>query len=277
MKHNLLLCIFLLLLCSELSLRSQDTLHYQWERFSVRLGGFLTTMDSDISLTGEQTGLGVSLNLEKALGLDTRSTVIRGEAEYNFGSRSRSYVRLSYFRLVRSANKRLESELEFGDSIYPIGTELISRYDMYIIRGLYDYDFYSDNRIRLGLSTGLYILPVNFSVGTGRLIDESATFIAPLPVVGLRNTFFITPKILFKQNIEVLYVKASRLTGTISDLNIWVEYNPFEHFGIGLGYNNFRFRFSASRPEDKILRFDGSLSTGFTGLLFYGKYYFQGS
>jgi len=274
MKRNVLLWSFLLLMCSGLSLRSQDTLSYQWERFSFRLGGFLTTLDSDISLVGQEMGLGVSLNLEKALGLKTRSTVIRGEAEYNFGSKSRSSVRLSYFGLIRNANKKLGSELEIGDSIYPVGTELISRYDMYIIRGLYDFDYYLDNRIRLGLSTGLYVLPVNFSVGSGQFINESATIIAPLPVVGLRNTFLITPKILFKQNIEVLYVKTSNLTGTISDLNIWIEYNPFKHFGFGLGYNNFRFRLSASGPDGKILRFDGSLSTGFSGLLFYGKYYF---
>jgi hypothetical protein len=274
MKHKFFLCIFLILMCSDLSLKSQDSLHYQWERFSVRLGGFLTTLDSDISLTGQQTGLGVNLNLEKALGLKTRTTFVRGEAEYNFGLKRRSNIRLSYFGLVRNANKRLESELEFGDSIYPIGTEIRSRYDLFIIRGLYDYDFYGDNRIKLGLSAGLYVLPVNFSVGTGNIIDESAAFIAPLPVVGLRNAFFITPKILFKQNLEVLYVKTSHLTGTISDVNIWIEYNPFVHFGVGLGYNNFRFRLSASRPEEKMLRFDGTLSTGFTGLLFYGKYYF---
>lgn len=274
LRNKVLTGVILLLVCFSFSLKSQDSLQYNWDKFSVRLGGFLTTLDSDISLDGEQSGLGVNLNLEKALGLKTQSTVVRGETEYNFGSRDRSYIRLSYFGLVRSATKRLGSELAIGDSIYPIGTELSSRYDMHLIRGLYDYDFYSDQRIKLGLSAGFYVLPVKFSVGAKNLINEGADFIAPLPVVGLRNAFFITPKIQFKQNIEVLYVKTSDLQGAISDLNVWIEYHPLKHFGAGLGYNNFRFRLSASRPDEKFLKFNGSLSSGFTGLLFYGKYFF---
>lgn len=233
----------------------------------------MTSINSGISFGGQESGLGVNINLEEALGLSTSNTVIRGEAEFNFGSRKRSYVRMGYFGFFRNASKTLETEIEIDDSVYPVGTELDSKYNVQIIRGMYDYAFFKDERIMLAVSAGVYVLPMDFSIGTDHIINESAKVIAPLPVLGFRNTFFITPKVILKQNIEVLYVKTASIKGLISDLNMWLEYNPFKHFGFGLGFNTFRFNFSAYESIGNT-DFQGTLSTDFTGLLFYGKYYF---
>lgn len=256
------------------NIRSRDSLEYKWERFSVNLGFFFTTIYSDISLAGTQVGLGVNLNLEDALGLNSSSFVIRGEAAYNFGSKKRSHVRLGYFGLIRNSSKTLETEIEIGNTVFPIGTELSSRYDLHIIRTLYDYAYFQDERISLALSTGLYVLPVNFSIGTSYVVDERAEFVAPLPVLGIRNIFFITPKILLKQNLEILYLSTSNFEGRISDLNIYVEYNPHKRLGLGLGFNSFNFYLTAQAEIKDIFNFQGTIETGFSGFLLYGKYYF---
>ena len=124
------------------------------------------------------------------------------------------------------------------------------------------------------MSAGLYVLPINFSISTGNVIDESAKLIAPLPVFGLRNAFFISPKFQLKQNLEVLYVKTGSFKGSITDVNIYLEYNPFKHFGLGMGYNSFNYNFSVFESTDRFGEFEGSLKTGFSGLLLYGKYFF---
>ena len=271
-RCRLCLGIFLFLAFANLPLLSQDSLQYKWERFSVSLGGFLTSMNSNISIDGQEMGLGVNLNLEDALGLSTSNTFIRGEAEYNFGSKKRSHVRMGYFGLFRNASKILETELEIGGSVFPIGTEIESKYNMQILRGMYDYAFFRDERIMLAASVGLYVLPVDFSISTTQIINESAKVIAPLPVLGFRNSFLVSPKVILKQNIEFLYVKTASFKGLISDLNVWVEYNPFQHFGFGLGFNTFRFNFSAYETIGN-RDFKGSVSTEFSGLLFYGRYY----
>ena len=253
---------------------NNDSLEYKWERFSVNLGFFLTSIYSDISIAGTRSGLGVNLNLEDALGLSTSTFVIRGEASYNFGKRKRSHVRIGYFGLIRNSSKTLETEIEIGNTIFPIGTEIASKFDLHIIRTLYDYAYFQDERISLGLSTGLYVLPVNFSLGTTYTINEKAQFVAPLPVLGIRNIFFITPKILLKQNLEVLYLSTSNFEGRISDLNIFVEYNPHKRLGLGAGYNSFNFYLGAQQEVKDIFNFEGTIETGFSGFLLYGKYYF---
>ena len=251
----------------------EDSLQYKWEQFYVNLGMFLTTIQSDIGLIGSESGVGMNINLEDALGLSTNTFVVRGEAAYNFGSKRRSHVRVGYFGLIRNSTKVLESEITIGNEVYPIGTELSSGYDLHIILGLYDYAYYQDERVSLALSAGLYVLPMNFSISTGNVIDESAKVIAPLPVFGMRNSFFITPKFQLKQNLEVLYVKTEGFRGSITDVNLYIEYNPFKHLGFGLGYNSFNYNFTVSN-SDSPWEFEGSLKTGFSGFLLYGKYYF---
>ena len=251
-----------------------DSLVYRWEKFTINLGGFLITMNSDINLIGRNSGLGVSVNLEDALGLSTSTFVIRGEAEYNFGSRDRSHLRMGYFGLLRNSMKTLESEISIGNQTYPIGTEVRTDYNLHIIRGLYDFSFFRDERVNLAVSAGMYVLPVSFSIGTGQLIDENTKLIAPLPVAGIRTNVLITPRILLKQSVEVLYVRTGNFQGSISDMNIWLEYNPFRHWGLGMGFNTFRFQFAATPMENGTFDLEGSLKTSFTGLLLYGKYFF---
>jgi hypothetical protein len=74
--------------------------------------------------------------------------------------------------------------------------------------------------------------------------------------------------------VEVLYVSTATFLGSISDVHVLLEYNVFKHWGIGLGFNTFRFNFAAEGQVGENLKFEGSLKTGFTGLLLYGKYYF---
>lgn len=270
--------LLLLIALSDLALQAQETdkdsLEYHWETFSVSLGGFLAGVKSDISISGSEMGLGIKINLEDALGLSTSTFAFRGEAEYNFGSKRRSHIRMSYFGLIRNSTKTLETEVEIGNSVFPIGTELSSKFNLHIIRGLYDYAFFKDERISLGVSGGLYILPVNFELGAGDVIQEGAAFVAPLPVIGVRNAILITPKIAIKQSVEVLYIKISNYQGSISDLNIWLEYNPFKHLGLGLGYNTFQLNFNSIQSAGNNRDFNGSIETGYSGLLFYGRYFF---
>jgi hypothetical protein len=282
MKDKILLGLLLLIALSGLTLQAQDpeketdkdSLEYHWDRFSVSLGGFLAGTNSDISLSGSEMGLGININLEDALGLSTSTFAFRGEAEYNIGSRRRSHVRMSYFGLIRNSTKTLETEVEIGNSVFLAGTELNSKFNLHIIRGLYDYAYFKDERISLGVSGGLYVLPVNLELGAGDVIEEGTNFVAPLPVIGVRNAFLITPKIAIKQSVEVLYIKISNYQGSISDLNIWLEYNPFKHLGFGLGYNTFQLNFNSNQSAKNDRDFDGSIETGYSGLLFYGRYFF---
>ena len=102
--------LILLLVVVNVSLISQeenrgtkkDSSSYQWEQFSVNIGGFLTSMNNDISVRGTGLGLGVVVKLEEALGLDVSQFIVRSNMEYHFGSRKRSAVRMGAGAVVGS-------------------------------------------------------------------------------------------------------------------------------------------------------------------------------
>ncbi|MBA7549234.1 hypothetical protein ES705_41710 [subsurface metagenome] len=185
---------------------AKDTTEFEtWERFSLSFGGFFAGLNSDMLIGSQQLGLGIFLDLEAALGLETSTLVLRGDMVYRFGKRRRHSARLTYFRFMRNANKVIESEIEIGDEIYPVGTEVESKFNLRIYKGTYDYSFFMDDRFDLGVSIGLFVMPVTFSTTALGSTGTVTEFTAPLPVLGLRTDFAITPKLLLKQSIHILY------------------------------------------------------------------------
>jgi len=252
----------------------KDSLNFGHEIFSFSGGMFLTTLNSNISVGNSQLGLGININVEDALGLNTQMFVVRGKADYIFGKRMHSMTGISAFNFYRRASKVLETQIEIGDHIFPIGTSVSSNFNTTVIKGNYDYLFFSDERVRLGASVGLYIMSTRFEISALNSFAEAGNLVAPLPVIGTKSTFWITPKWIINQSIDVMYLKVSNYKGNIIDVNISVEYLPFKNFGVGLGYNAFKFNLEA-REESKIAgEFIGTLELAHSGLFLYGKFYF---
>lgn len=246
---------------------------YRWERFSVNFGGFVVGLSSDINLGSKQLGLGVSVNLEDALGLKTNSLVLRSEVEYAFGKSLRHSGRFSYYGFLRSSNKTLDSGLEIGDTIFPVGTRLESKFNMEIFKLDYAYAFYMDSRVKLSGTFGFFVMPITFSAAADDSKGTSTAFVAPLPVIGLRTNFAVTPKFYIMQNLEVLYLTIGNFKGSMTDINIRAEYKPWNHFGFGLGLNSYQLNLTMSKPNS-YLDFAGNIKTGYTGVLLFAKYFF---
>ncbi len=111
---------------------SQDN---PWERFSLSLGGFITTLDSTVVLGAQELGTGIVVNVEDALNLDSDLTVFRGDAFVRLGSSQRHRLDFSYYDLRRSSTRTLTKDLEIGGNTYPIGTTVDSSLDFQIIKG----------------------------------------------------------------------------------------------------------------------------------------------
>ena len=169
----------------------------------------------------------------------------------------------------------MDSNIEIGDQIFPVGTEVNSRFNLQIFKGTYSYSFYQDKRVKLDASVGLFVMPTAFSIDALNLSDKSAKFVAPLPVLGFGTSFAIAPKLYLEQSVDFMYLKISNFKGVITDVNMRLEYNAWEHIGFGGGLNTFRLNIDAFDKKNKYFNFKGSLKTGYTGLLFYAKYYFK--
>ena len=244
-----------------------------WDRLSVSFGAFFAGYNSGITIGSKNLGLGLVIDIEDALGLDVSKFATRGKVIYRFGKTKKHALAAGYFGINRNAKKILEDSLQLGEIIYPIGTEVTSKYNLSIIRLKYDYSFYQDKRVSLGASIGFFIMPVNFSVRAQGKEDQVTNFVAPLPLIGLRSDFQIGKKFYLRQTAELLYLSFTDFKGSLLDLTIMLEHKTFKNVGFGFGINSNRVNVTIKDPESK-LNFFGDIRMEYTGLLLYGRYFF---
>ena len=245
-----------------------------WEQFSLSIGAFLTNYNSGISFGSEQVGLGIHINIEDALGLKTSTIGFRANVNYRFGKNRRHAFSFGYFGIYRNSHKVLEKELEVGKVTLPVGAEIKSDFDLTILRVKYDYSFLHNNYVSIGVSFGLFILPISFSIKTLNFEDQAEDFIAPLPVFGLRSDFVIAKNLYLHQSIELLLFSIENVQGRILDIDISLEHRTFKNVSFGMGINSNRLNISAKGKDYSNIDFFGKLEMEYTGIYLFAKYRF---
>ena len=238
-----------------------------WERFSLNLGGGVTFLKSDVRIGSESTG--ISVNVEDALGLDTNMVVLRAEGIARLGDSRRHRLDFGYFDLSRSGTKTLGRDITIGNTVYPIGTTVDTKFDMKLFKGAYSYSLVQDARIDFGLGAGLYVLPVKFQISSsssGAMEDSTST--SPLPFVEAHIDYALTPKLFLKQKLDLFYAEYKQFKGRLVDASIGLEYNIWKHFGMGLAFNIFSL---SVQDNGEATNLKGSIAFAFSGLMLYGK------
>ena len=103
--------------------------------------------------------------------------------------------------------------------------------------------------------------------------EHTTSFVAPLPLIGMRTDFQISPKLYLNQSVEFLYLSFPDFKGGLLDLSVFVEHKTFKNIAFGLGVNSNRLNISIEKPDSSIEMF-GDIRMDYTGLLLFGKYYF---
>jgi hypothetical protein len=252
-----------------------------WEKFSVTFGYFLTSFQSDVSLTG--SGAGVVLNLEDILGLDSTTSQFRLDAQYR--AWRRHHFHFSYYDLSRNAEKILE--VSIPEEEIEAGAFVQSTLDITMYKIGYSFSFWNDDRIDLGAGLGFYVMELaaglnvfaEGSVGgeggsiAEQVLAEDTTL--PLPVFGLRGNIAITKRVFLKQSIEFFYISLSGFEGLLLDFSLALEGHICRFFGLGAGFNFLRVDIEGDGGSDFLGGgWNGKLNFDYSGVFVYGKFFF---
>ena len=257
-----------------LAAQSTEPKENPWERFSLSLGGFITTLDSTVVLGAKELGTGIVVDVEDALNLDSSLTVFRGDAFVRLGSSNRHRLDFSYYDLRRSATRTLTKDLEVGGNIYPIGTTVDSSLDLQIIKGGYSYSLLQDNRVDIALGLGMFVIPIDFEVSASGRRSTSESITAPLPYLHFRADIALTPKFFLRQTYEFFWLQVNNFEGNLFNGLIALEYNPWKYIGFGFGYNIFRVSVKAEGSDYPNIDFTGKIQLNYSGLLLYARTWF---
>lgn len=249
-----------------------------WETFGVRAGYFISAMDTTIRIGA---GLGIDIDAEEALGLEASNSVFRIGAMWRFSRNRRHCMDLSWFSLNRRSGRKVVEDITFenndGEEVtIPAGTRVDTVFDLDIYSLNYSYSFIQDDRVNLAARIGLYIMPIRIGIETEGLLNEQADadFTAPLPELGLGMDVVLKPRWFLRSGIKVFYVEYENFKGSLLSVDTAVEYQPWKHVGIGLGYDSMTIKVEAQDEDWPEIDLEGKIRLSYAGLQLYLRYLF---
>ena len=208
------------------------------ERVSLSVGAFVTDRDTNARLDSETLGLGTVINFEDDLGLSSSGTVARADALYRFSRRHR--LDIAYFDLSRSATALIDEELQFGDEVFAIDTQINAEFGLQIFKLAYNWAFIARDKGSLALSAGLFtaITDARLREDLTGLDAESRDIAVPLPVVGLRGEYEFASRWSLRGSVEYFGLEIADIRGRLLDFQVGVDYHFTDRFAVGVAYND---------------------------------------
>jgi hypothetical protein len=243
-----------------------------WRRGELMIGGYVAELNSNLQVISG-TGLGATVDVEEALGLDESLTQYRIQASFLLADRHRLFF--DYVDLSRKATRTIDANITIDDTVYPIGTTVDTEFDLQLINMVYGYSLLYDDRMDIGLTFGIHHLRVRFEAesksGAGA---ETERFMLPIPLPGFRAMFALTPELFLRQSLEILYLPFDKFQGLYVDTTIALEWTPFKHLGFGLGWNSTRIRMEMEDEDFPRVEFEGKFQYDVAGVMLYTILYF---
>lgn len=281
-KSKWFICILgvCIILSGTVSAADQNKSDLPWEKAYLNLGWFFADTNTAVRLGESNVGLGISLDLEDFLGLDSSTSAVRLDGGWRFSKNKRHKLELGWFAFKRDSSGNISEQIDVppelgGGTIGPGDVSTKLNFD--IIKLKYEYSFVLDDRLDLNLGLGLFIMPIEFGVqavvsGVGSTkMEEDIT--APLPVGSIGFDFAITPKWFIRQQMELFYLEIGDFSGSIASTSFALEYLPWKHVGFGLGLDAMRVGVEANGSDYPGVDFKGSIEFDYFGAQLYVKVY----
>jgi hypothetical protein len=209
------------------------------DRFRVEVNLFGASAATQMRVDESPTLPGTEISAEDDLGLEDFELLPQVELTLLPGERH--LVRLSAFAMHRSANKFIEREISFDNEDYVIGERVDSLLNLTMFGLTYGYRFVVHRRGELSATFGLQIADVEANaVVRSRVVRESESGVAPLPLLGFEGRFDFTPRWAVEARAQYLTVNEDQVNGTILDGRLALTWRLNPYLALGLGYRTFR-------------------------------------
>jgi hypothetical protein len=209
------------------------------DRFRVEVNLFGASATTKMRVDESPTLPGTEISAEDDLGLEDFELLPQVELTLLPGERH--LVRLSAFAMHRSANKFIEREISFDNEDYVIGERVDSLLNLTMFGLTYGYRFVVHRRAELSATFGLQIADVEANaVVRSRVVRESESGVAPLPLLGFEGRFDFTPRWAVEARAQYLTVNADQVNGSILDGRLALTWRLNPYLALGLGYRTFR-------------------------------------
>lgn len=237
------------------------------DRLMIRGGwAYVFGATANVAVSGPVLGVGATVDFTNTLGGDTSTNAFRFDGLYRFNDYHA--VGVSWYRVGLSGQKALNQQIQIDDKIISAGASTQTSLNFNIYRLLYNYSFYRNDKVELGVSPGLYMMNTKFSfaaqgtingqTATSTTVNEQLTL--PLPSIGLVANYNITPKLQFQSRYDFFYLTVNQYTGSMFEFYAGLEYRFFQHFAMGAAFDRLTAGLNASGSSGFDINFGYNLA-----------------
>jgi hypothetical protein len=136
----------------------------------------------------------------------------------------------------------------WGDEVYPVNTDIRSRFDFSDLRISAGYSFFRTADKEVGVGLGFHVAAYDLSLSANAIGDEQEDVTAPLPVLSLYGQFALTERWAIGARLDRFSLLYENYDGSLTALGLDLTYQPFRHVGFGVSY---RSLFISLEAEDE--------------------------
>ena len=250
------------------------------DRFIVTVGAFVVTSNVNGNLSGSANTSGQNIDFDKQFGTDADQARLRVDVLWRITPRQ--HLRFSYFNDDVQRTRTIDRDLAWGDYTFLAGGQVTAETNSRVYELDYEFAFLRRPNYEIEAVAGIHVddltlrlagnasLTVDTPTGpveqTASFTTKSNSVLAPLPLLGMRANWAVSPHIYLEASGQVYALSYQGINGNWSDLRAGAAWMFSNHFGIGMGYERFATHVDLSK-----VTFTGRLNTGYQGLLLYLK------
>lgn len=217
-----------------------DFHHYEY-----RVGAYVLGSSTQIRADSANGRIGTELDFEDDLNLDEDKGALLVSFQWRINPCH--MLDVSHFRLRRSGTSRVDGELSFGETDFPVGADLRSTFTTEVTRLSYSYTFLNKKDWLAAASIGLHVTRLKSSIAELQFdsVDqpienlEIAEITAPLPVLGFTTSRRLSEKWRASFRGQWFFLEVDEIGGSVSHASIYAVHQTFDKVSLGFGYDWF--------------------------------------
>ncbi|CAE6938564.1 Has lipid A 3-O-deacylase activity. Hydrolyzes the ester bond at the 3 position of lipid A [Vibrio sp. B1REV9] len=243
-KSHWMTCLAVVFSCS--------TFAGEWE---IEVGGFFSRTDTKLNAYDPYLDKIRTIDFESDLDLKEFTVLPYIELEYYFNQKHSLYA--DWRSLHREATRTTVTkpfEITNDGVTYAVqaGSKLTTDLDIDIARVGYGYQFYTSEKWAVDVLAGLHVMWLSLGL-EGKLgakasgVDEFPVMFvddavindvtAPLPDIGIRAEYALTPDWIIKSHAQVFYLSIDDIDGYLLEMDIGAKYLFTEQFSMAGSFN----------------------------------------
>ncbi len=253
---------------------SEDLHPYLASGFSLDLGIFYPDRKLDLRINGTIAGINDEIDFDEAFRLDSADNTFAVEMAWRY--HGKWSIVGQYFKSTDTARVVLEDDVEWGNIVFGAGSNAAVGSQFSLTRIFFARQLNTSNSHDVSIGGGIHWLHIGAFIegeilvnGTPTSARRSVSVEAPLPNIGAWYKYSISPRWALRARLDLFSANIDDYDGRLINFGLGVNYQAFEHVGIGMNYNYFELDVKINKPDWR-----GNIETTYDGIYVYASVYY---